>query len=83
MENLLALQQLITSPTRVVSNCSSIIDLIFTNVPEKHTVAGVFPFGLSYDHFITFTVYNTKVPKGQPKLVTHRNYKKFNENTFS
>ena len=49
--DLFTYQQLITGPTRVTPNSSSIIDHIATTIPKNIVKSGVFPISLS-DHFM-------------------------------
>ena len=67
--------------TRVTIDTKSIIDLIFTSIPEKHTDSGIIPVGIS-DHYLTYTIVNCKLPKSGFKFISRRNYNDFNLNRF-
>ena len=79
--NLLQLEQLVTSPTRVSLESASCIDLLFSNIPGKHLVTDVLPVSLS-DHYLVYTVLNFKVSNSPPNLVKTRYYADFNINAF-
>ena len=68
IEVLFQLTQLISDYTRVTSTSSTTLDLIFTNVPNKHIETGVIDKSPS-DHFFTFTTLSLKY-KHKPK--THK-----------
>ena len=57
------LKQLITNPTRATCESSTLIDHIYTSMPDKHTKSGVVKWTIS-DHFLIFTVIGQgKIPK--------------------
>ena len=56
------LEQLILQPTRICDTCSSILDLFFTNKPEKYKTHGVLQIAIS-DQYLTFAV--RKIKKGK------------------
>lgn len=47
------LQQLITEPTRITETSATLIDLIFTNCPDKVLCSGVRHIGIS-DHSMVY-----------------------------
>ena len=60
----------------------SCIDLFITNKPLSFQNTKVFHVGCSDFHKMAVTVMKTKFAKLQPKEVTYRNYKGFDENLF-
>ena len=79
--NYLNLQQLVNRPTRNTVSSSTCIDLIFTNIPQKHKDTTVLPVTLS-DHFLVHTILNFKVSEGKFRTVKRRYYKHFNQRAF-
>ena len=79
---LFTFKQLITEPTRVTANSSSIIDHIATTSPRNIVTAGVIPISLS-DHFMVFCVrkFEGGVIKDHKTIKTRR-MKNFNEQMF-
>ena len=74
--NILNLEQLVNSATRVTPYTSSCIDLIFTNVSAKHSYTNVLPISFS-DHFLTVTAINFTIPDRPFRFVRKRSYKNF------
>ena len=72
---------MVTSPTRVTMHSESIIDLIFTTVPHKHTLSGVIPVTMS-DHYMVFSILREKLPHEKIKYVSKLNYNYFNVELF-
>lgn len=58
--NIFSLEQLISKPTRVTQDSSTVIDLILVSNKDKVFQSGVLPFGIS-DHSVTFC--SRKTPK--------------------
>ena len=54
------MEQLIQETTRVTDITSSLLDIILTNVPEKHEESGVVQTTLS-DHYLIWTKLNNKI----------------------
>lgn len=80
--NLYNLKQLITEPTRITEHTRTQIDLFFTSRPELY-VAGVLPVGFS-DHSAIFGVRKLhRVPLPPPRIVTARNYRRYDPALFS
>ena len=79
LETIFQVNQLIKNNTRVTDNSSSLIDLIYTNVPHYHTSSGVIPLSLS-DHFAIFTSINFKKSNKSNKIHSRisRNFNRFN-----
>ena len=79
---LFTFKQLITEPTRITANFSSIIDHIATMSPRNIVKAGVIPISLS-DHFLVICV--RKIEGGvikDHKTIKTRRMKNFNEQMF-
>ena len=72
---------MVTSPTHVTMHSESIIDLILTTVPHKHTLSGVIPVTMS-DHYMVFSILREKLPREKIKYVSKRNYNYFNVELF-
>ena len=79
--NYLNLQLLVNRPTRNTVSSSTCIDLIFTNIPQRHKDTTVLPVTLS-DHFLVHTILNFKVSEGKFRTVKRRYYKHFNQSAF-
>ena len=79
---LFTFKQLITEPTRITANSSSIIDHIAATSPRNIVKAGVIPISLS-DHFLVFCVrkFEGGVIKDHKTIKTRR-MKNFNEQMF-
>ena len=80
--DLFTYKQLITEPTCVTPNSSSIIDHIATTSPKNIVKSGVFQISLS-DHFMVYCVrkFESGVLKDHKTIKTRR-MKKFNEQMF-
>ena len=61
----------------------SCIDLFLTNNANCFQKFSVFETGLSYFHKLIVTVMKSHIPKQQPKVIKHINYKGFMETKFS
>ena len=70
----LNLTQLITSPTSVTSQSSTLIDVIMTTNTTLVAESGVMEDHIS-DHYLIYTVLKLKLSKPQPTLVNARSYK--------
>ena len=79
----LGLNQLIIMPTRVNQKSSTLIDHIYTNMPDNITSTCVPNIGIS-DHHAVFCnrKLNASVPKAIHSTIQYRSYKAFNENDF-
>ena len=60
----------------------SCIDLILTNCPRSFQNSCVIETGLSDFHKLVVTVMKTTYKKSQPKIITYRSYKYFNNDSF-
>ena len=75
------IQCLPTSPTRVTSTSSTIIDYIFTSKPIWHTMTEVVKL-TSSDHLAILSVLHLKEPQNPAKCITSRNFKHFSVDNF-
>lgn len=74
--------QLISDPTRITSNTSTLTDLFITNNIESVVHSGVYSLSIS-DHNLIFAICKTGIPlRRSPRYVETRNFKKFNTNAF-
>ena len=60
----------------------SILDLVITNRPKSFWNTKTFRNSISDFHSLVATVLNIKYTKAIPKVITYRDYKKFNLNSF-
>ena len=77
------LKQLITEPTRITPLSSTLIDVIFINLPNNTTCSGVSHSGIS-DHSLIYVyrkISSPSVIKGT-STITYRKSKNFNRNSF-
>lgn len=86
LANACNLTQIVTAPTRVVTNSvghtsSTCIDHMYTSCPELCSKPISIPVGFS-DHNIIATARKFKVPKSGPKVIYKRSYKGFIEDRF-
>ena len=77
IEQLTGLSQIVTQPTRVTTNSSSLLDVILTTNPNNHVKTVVIPVSLS-DHYMTYTVITSRpIQTKKPRTIIVRSYKKF------
>ena len=76
------LTNLIHSETCLMKNHKSTIDLFLTNKPKLFFKTYTTEAGLSDYHKLIATFFKSKAPKLKPKVIFHRNYKKFDEKSF-
>lgn len=85
IECLFDLTQLVSSPTRVTINSSSLIDIILTSKQCHHYDTNVIKVSIS-DHYCVSTYYKTvcniQEHVQDHKTITYRDYKGFNANNF-
>ena len=79
------LKQFTTEPTRITPLSSTLIDVIFTNLPDNTTCSGVSYIGIS-DHTVSLIYVYRKISspsviKGT-STITYRQFKNFNRNSF-
>ena len=70
----LNLTQLISTPTRVTPQSSTLIDVIMTTNTAFVAESGVMDNHIN-DHYLIFTELKLKLPKTQPTLINARSYK--------
>ena len=76
------LTNLITSDTCITKTSSSLIDLYLTNKPLSFQKSQVTETGLSDFHKLVTVFFKCSYSRLKPKVVTYRNYKKFDEQEF-
>ena len=77
------LNSMINKPTCFKNpNKPSCIDHILTNCPRSFQNSCVIETGLSDFHKLVVTVMKTTYKKSQPKIITYRSYKYFNNDSF-
>ena len=70
IEILLNCRQLILEPTRVTLNTSSIIDHIYTAMPNNHVQSGVLKYTVS-DHYLVYTILGF-IKDTTPRKILHK-----------
>ena len=75
------LEQLIGAPTRVCSQSSTAIDLVFVNNNHRVVESGVIPSTIS-DHHIVYCTIKSGVPKAAPKTIEYRSYRTYDKKSF-
>ena len=81
--NLNGLKSLINVPTCFKNpEKSTCIDLILTNRPIYFQLCTVLETALSDFHLVTITEFKMGFTKSKPRIITYRDYKKFNKNAF-
>ena len=75
------LEQLITEPTRVTANSSTLIDLCVTNTATKIVNSGVLHLGIS-DHSLIYMTYKTKHERSGKRIIEIRSMKKFRKEQY-
>ena len=77
--------QIVDAPTRISTSngktTKTLIDIILTSTPENVKTHGVVDTGIS-DHCLIFLAYSLKKPKFKPKILTRRDFRNFNEESF-
>ena len=82
IRNMFNLSQVISEPTRITNTSKSLIDLRFTNFPDKVRASGVHSLGIS-DHSLIYMIRksNWRVTDAN-NSVTNRQFKNFNDDEF-
>ena len=75
------LDQLIQSPTRITSNSSTLIDLLFCNNVQRIVDHGVIPLTLS-DNSMIFCVMKSGMKKAPGRIVERRAFKYYSKDNF-
>ena len=84
IENLFQMSQIIEEPTRKTPTTSTLLDVILTSVPDRHTKTKVIKTAFS-DHYSLFTTIYTDQRRQRNELhnlVKFRDYKNLNEEAF-
>ena len=76
------LKQLITSPTRVAVNSSSLLDHILTNSTEKVSQSGILGLGLSDHQLIYCTRKTTRTKYNEHKYIKIRSLKNYSKDLY-
>ena len=81
--NLYGLHQLINEPTRVTDTTSTLIDLIYTNYPDKVVCSGVCHVSIS-DHSLIFAYRKLSIGAVSKRhnVINYRSFKNFNRDQF-
>ena len=77
-----ALTQVISEPTRITATTSTLIDLMLTAIPENVKAHGVVDTPGISDHCMIFLAYSLKKPKFKPKVITRRDFRRFNKTAY-
>ena len=72
---------MISDPTRITSNTSTLIDLFITNNTESIVHSGGYSLSIS-DHNLIFAIRKIGIPRRSPRYVETRNFEKFNATAF-
>ena len=77
-----AFTQIVDKPTRITEDTSTLIDLMLTSNSDNVKAHGVVDTPGISDHCLIFMAYSLKKPKFKPKILTRRDFRKFNEHLF-
>ena len=80
--DLFNLTNLIKTETCFTKSHNSLINLFLTNKPLSFQKKHVTETGLSDYHKLISTFFKSHFTRLRPKVITYRNYKKFDENVF-
>ena len=76
------LKQIITSPTRVTVNTSTLLDHVLTNSPDRVSQSGVIDIGIS-DHMLTYCTRKiTRAKHLEHKYISVRSFKNYTQEKF-
>ena len=75
------MKNVVKGPTRITNHSKTLIDLIVTNRKDLVKQKGTCPLGIS-DHDMIYANLSASIPRDQPKIITIRNFNKFNERNF-
>ena len=75
------LEQIITEPTQVTTETTSLIDVFITNIPQKVKSSGVVHLGIS-DHYMIDVCTKDAISRPPPKIVETRSFKNYNKFAF-
>ena len=76
------LKDIINSPTRIISDSKSLIDLIVTSQPAKVQTSGSTDLGISDHHFI-FSVFEGARSNPKPLVISTKKYKKMEKSNLT
>lgn len=76
------LTQLVSNPTRVVNNSSTLIDVIVSSSADLVGDCGIIPMDHISDHSLVECTINIKKEKIPPLFRTYRDFSKFNHDAF-
>ena len=77
----LNLTQLVTTPTRVTPQSSSLIDVILATNTSIVKETRMVEYHIS-DHYLTYIVLNLKIPKPPPTYIITRGFRKYDASKF-
>lgn len=72
------LEQIISEPTRVTTETTSLIDVFITNIPQKVKSSGVLRISIS-DHYMIYVCTKDAISRPPPKIVETRSFKNYNK----
>ena len=75
------MKQLITDPTRETVTSSTLIDVMFSNIPQLHVMSSVYKISVS-DHYMIYTILKHNKKESSHREITFRNFKEFNNDAF-
>ena len=75
------MKKVVKGPTRITNHSKTLIDLIVTNRRDLVKQKGTSPLGIS-DYDMIYATLSASIPRDQPKIITIRNFNKFNERNF-
>ena len=79
---LYVLHNLVKESTFIHRNGSSLIDVALTNVRNKFSGSEIIDVGCSDGHSMITCVLKSHIPKPQPRTITYRSYKSFDETQY-
>ena len=75
------LEQIITEPTRITTDTTSLIDVYITNSPQKVKSSGVIRLGIR-DHYMIYVCTKDAINRSPPKIVESRSFKNYSKFAF-
>ena len=75
------MKSVVKGPTTITNHSKTLIDLIVTNRKDLVKQKGTCPLGFS-DHGMIYETLSASILRDQPKIITIRNFNKFNERNF-
>nr|CAI5832166.1 unnamed protein product [Callosobruchus analis] len=77
------LHQLLLEPTRITEHSATLLDPIFLNCVDKCLKVGTVSAKTFSDHLVVYCHISMKTIKPQPKTITYRDFKNFDDNSFT